>query len=180
MIFYFSGCGNSKHVAETIAAGLNDTLVFIPKAARENRYEYTLAEGERLGFVFPVYAWAPPKLVLDFINKMTVKVPKLVEGPASYTFTAKTTDYASRFRLVFSVCGDADGDNAPFAFINNGDIIIVGAEAGAVLQIVDVLGHVVVSTDVARNVSTGGMAKGVYVLRLINGDDVKTQKIVVD
>ena len=74
MIFYFSGCGNSKHVAETIAAGLNDTLIFIPEAARENRYEYELTEGERLGFVFPIYAWAPPKLVMDFIKKMTVKV----------------------------------------------------------------------------------------------------------
>ena len=81
MIFYFSGCGNSKHAAETIAAGLNDTLVFIPEAAREGRYEYTLAEGERLGFVFPVYSWAPPKLVLDFIQKMIVKVPEPVEGP---------------------------------------------------------------------------------------------------
>ena len=38
MILYFSGCGNSKHVAETLAAGLNDTLIFIPEAACENRY----------------------------------------------------------------------------------------------------------------------------------------------
>lgn len=81
MIFYFSGCGNSKHVAETVAAGLNDTLTFIPEAARENRYDYTLAEGERLGFVFPIYSWAPPKLVLDFVEKMTVKVPELVPEP---------------------------------------------------------------------------------------------------
>ena len=73
MIFYFSGCGNSKHVAETIAAGLNDTLTFIPEAARESRYEYELAEGERLGFVFPIYSWAPPKLVLDFVKKMQLK-----------------------------------------------------------------------------------------------------------
>ena len=57
MIFFFSGCGNSRYVAETLAAGLNDTLVFIPEAAREGRYEYELAEGERLGFVFPIYAW---------------------------------------------------------------------------------------------------------------------------
>jgi len=114
-------------------------------------------------------------------------VPEPVEGPASYTFTAKTTDYASRFRLVFSVCGDADGDNAPFAFINNGNIVIIGAEAGAMLQIVDVLGHVVRSGDAmkckfggANRVSTGGMAKGVYVLRLIEGETVRTQKIVID
>lgn len=83
MIFYFSGCGNSRHVAETIAADLNDTLTFIPEAAREGRYEYTLAEGERLGFVFPIYSWAPPKLVLDFVKKMKVKVPEPVEGPTS-------------------------------------------------------------------------------------------------
>lgn len=70
MIFYFSGCGNSRHVAETLATGLNDRLVFIPEAERENRYEYTLADDELLGFVFPIYSWAPPKLVLDFINKM--------------------------------------------------------------------------------------------------------------
>ena len=100
---------------------------------------------------------------------------------ATYTFTAKTTDYASRFRLVFSVSGDADGDNAPFAFINNGNIIIVGAEAGSTLQIIDVLGRVLVCRDAshASTISTNGMAPGVYVLRLINGDDVKTQKIVI-
>ena len=73
MIFYFSGCGNSKHAAETIAEGLNDTLIFIPEAARENRYKYELAEGERLGFVFPIYAWAPPKLVLDFLQELQLK-----------------------------------------------------------------------------------------------------------
>ena len=73
MIFYFSGCGNSRHAAETIAAGLNDTLIFIPEATRECRYEYELTQGERLGFVFPVYAWAPPQLVLDFLQKLQLK-----------------------------------------------------------------------------------------------------------
>ena len=93
MIFYFSGCGNSKFVAETLAVGLNDNLVFIPEAAREGRYEYELVEGESLGFVFPIYAWAPPKLVLDFIEKL--KVPEPVEGP-NYIYFACT-------------CGDESG-----------------------------------------------------------------------
>ncbi len=101
--------------------------------------------------------------------------------PATYTFTAKTTDYASRFRLVFSVSGDADGDDdAPFAFISNGSIIVSDANADATLQIVDMAGHIIVSADVARNISTNGMAQGVYVLRLIKGDEVKTQRIVVE
>jgi hypothetical protein len=111
---------------------------------------------------------------LHLIDNLTGNDIDLLATP-SYTFTSKTTDYASRFRLVFSVCGDADGDNA-FAFISNGNIIVNGE---GVLQIVDVTGHIVVSTDVARNVSTSRMPAGVYVLRLINGNDVKTQKIVV-
>jgi len=91
MIFYFSGCGNSRHAAETLAAGLNDTLVFIPEAAREGHYDYTLKEGESLGFVFPIYAWGPPKLVCNFVKKMTVKGPEPVEGPTSwYTYFACT------------------------------------------------------------------------------------------
>jgi hypothetical protein len=99
------------------------------------------------------------------------------QGPASYTFEGKTTDYASRFRLVFSICGDANGDNETFAFINNGNIIVNGE---GTLQVIDMAGRVVRSSDVARNVSTTGMVAGVYVLRLINGDDIKVQKIVID
>ena len=94
---------------------------------------------------------------------------------STYTFEARTTDYASRFRLVFSICEDANGDSA-FAFISNGNIIVNGE---GTLQVIDMTGRVVVCTDAARNVSTDGMTSGVYVLRLINGDNVKTQKIVV-
>lgn len=115
---------------------------------------------------------------MHLIDNLTGADVDLLVEP-SYTFEAKTTDYATRFKLVFSVSGDADGGDAPFAFISNGIIIIVGAEVGSVLQIVDVMGRVLVSTDNVCNVSTNGMAKGVYILRLINGDDVRTQKIVV-
>ena len=109
MIFYFSGCGNSKHVAETIAAGLNDTLIFIPEAARENHYEYDLAKGERLGFVFPVYAWAPPKLVLNFIEKMIVKVPEPVEGPTYIYFACTCGDECGCTEKIFRKAVEAKG-----------------------------------------------------------------------
>ena len=97
----------------------------------------------------------------------------------TYTFEAKTTDYASRFKLVF-VGGDANDDET-FAYINNGNIIINEADAcGASLQVVDVTGRVVLSGDAMNRVSTSGMTPGVFVLRLINGDSVKTQKIVIE
>ena len=101
------------------------------------------------------------------------------QGPASYTFTAKTTDYASRFRLVFSASGDACEPSGNFAFISNGNIIVNGE---GTLQVVEVTGRVIVCRDAshASAISTSGMAPGVYVLRLINGNDVKTQKIVIE
>ena len=100
----------------------------------------------------------------------------------SYTFTAKTMDYASRFKLVFLAGKAACEPDAPFAFISNGEIrLLVETTPETSLQIVDMLGRIVVSCrgDVSGNVSTEGMTAGVYVLRLINGDEVKTQKIVV-
>lgn len=42
------------------------------------------------------------------------------------------------------------------------------------------MGHVIVSRDSARHVSTNGMTPDVYVFRLINGENVRTQKIVVE
>jgi hypothetical protein len=99
------------------------------------------------------------------------------QGPASYTFTAKTTDYASRFRLVFSASGDACEPSGNFAFISNGNIIVNG---NGTLQMIDMMGRVIRSTDVARNVSTSGIPAGVYVLRLIEGENVRTQKLVIE
>lgn len=97
---------------------------------------------------------------------------------ASYTFTAKTTDYASRFKLVFSA--DEPSASQPFAFINNGNIIVNGE---GTLQVVDVMGRVIRTIGLSQcgsRITTAGIPIGVYVLRLINDDDVKTQRIVID
>jgi hypothetical protein len=92
-----------------------------------------------------------------------------------YTFTARNDDYASRFKLVFNA--QQGGAEADFAFISNGEIIVTGE---GVLQVIDVMGRVIVSVDGrTRCVPTDGMAPGVYVLRLINGENVKTQKIII-
>lgn len=113
---------------------------------------------------------------LHLIDNMTGNDIDLLASP-SYSFNAETTDYASRFRLVFSASGDADGDNEDFAFVSNNDIIINGE---GTVQVIDMTGRIIVSVDEGtRCIPTAGMTSGVYVLRLINGNDVKTQKIVV-
>ena len=118
---------------------------------------------------------------LHLIDNLTGADVDLLQTP-EYSFEANTTDYASRFRLVFSA-NEMDGSSTgsgTFAFISNGNIIVTGDITGATLQVIDVMGRAIVNTDAVRNVSTNGMQAGVYVLRLINGDDVKTQKIVID
>ena len=84
MIFYYSGCGNSEFIAKSIADALNEQLVFIPEAQRENRFEYSLSEGEKVGFVYPVYSWRPPRLVENFVKNLRLN------GDASYVWTAVT------------------------------------------------------------------------------------------
>ena len=70
MIFYFSGSGNSYATAKKIADATNDTLVNIADAMYQKQFAYTLQTNEKLGFVFPVYAWAPPKIVEQFIQSL--------------------------------------------------------------------------------------------------------------
>ena len=112
---------------------------------------------------------------LHLIDNMTGNDIDLLTNN-SYTFEANVNDYASRFRLMFANCEDAVGDNGAFAYINNGNIVV---NQEGTLQIVDMTGRVVMFGDAKHCVSTSGMVSGVYVLRLIDGDNVKTQKIVV-
>ncbi len=102
---------------------------------------------------------------------------------STYTFNAKVTDYESRFKLVF-VCGDAnddnDGDNETFAFFFNGSWIIAN-EGEATLQVIDLNGRILSSETVNGSVSKSiHAAPGVYMIRLINGNDVKVQKVVIE
>ena len=116
---------------------------------------------------------------LHIIDNLTGNDVDLLATP-SYTFEANTSDFPTRFKLLFApICEDADGDNATFAYISDGNIIVNNANEAS-LQIVDMMGRVVVEGDAMNPVSTSEMTSGVYVLRLINGEKVQTQKIVIE
>ena len=116
-------------------------------------------------------------LILDNLTGADVD---LLVNP-SYTFEAKTSDYASRFRLVFNA-NNSTSENAfePFAFFN-GDSWTVSNMGEATLQVVDMLGRIISSETINGNatVSTANLSTGVYVMRLVNGENLKTQKVVV-
>ena len=75
MIFYFSGTGNSLFAARQIAEAQNEQLVSIAEELQKEGsvLEYEFGGNDLLGFVFPVYAWALPEIVLDFISRIKIR-----------------------------------------------------------------------------------------------------------
>ena len=116
---------------------------------------------------------------LHLVDNLTGNNIDLLTTPC-YTFEAKTSDYASRFRLLFApICEDANADNDNFAYLCDGNIV-VKMEDKASLQILDMTEHVIIEGDTINRIPTSGMDKGMYVLRLITANGVKTQKIVIE
>ena len=116
---------------------------------------------------------------LTLIDNLTGTETNLLACP-SYTFDARTTDYASRFRLVFGYTGIGENSEiANFAYYNGSEWVINGEGS---LQIIDVMGRQHCATELTTancQLSTANLPAGVYMLRLINGNSVKIQKIVV-
>ncbi len=96
MIFYFSGCGNTRWAARQVAAIQKERLVFIPDIVKRKGV-FELHDDEKIGFFFPVYAWAPPKIVCDFIGDLN-----LGNYHGQYLFLILTCgDDVGRTRQVF-------------------------------------------------------------------------------
>ena len=87
MIFYFSGTGNSKWVAGQIAQSIREELLYIPDLIRKGQYEYTLREGERIGFCFPTHGWQPPRIVREFIHRLRLTRPTTREESFCWALT---------------------------------------------------------------------------------------------
>lgn len=90
MIFYFSGCGNTRWAAKQIADVQNEQLIFIPEVMDSN-CAFTLKDDEKIGFLFPVYSWAQPKIITDFIRRLELK------------------NYHGQYLFMVCTCGDDAG-----------------------------------------------------------------------
>ena len=165
----------------------NHTKIYLPQDGKD----YAILYGEALGemplnfeaqengtYTLSFKSQEVEFSYLHLIDNMTGVETNLLNNP-SYTFNAQVTDYASRFRLVYATGSSVDGDS--FGFINSsGNLCIYGIEGSATLQVIDAMGRIV-----SNETFSGSYEKkingstGVYMLRLINGNDVKVQKIVV-
>ena len=70
MIFYFTGTGNSQYAAEYLAEQQRDSVYSIAEELKKSAFPtYELKEGEKVGFVLPVYYYGIPAIVFDFLKR---------------------------------------------------------------------------------------------------------------
>lgn len=71
MIFYFSGTGNSRHIARSIADETSVTAIDICSIDAVHSQLLNKIQSEpSVGFVFPVYSWGVPPIMCDFIKRL--------------------------------------------------------------------------------------------------------------
>ena len=95
MIYYFSGTHNSRYAALRLGSMCEEDVRFIPDTD-----PYTQAidpdNDKTIGFVFPVYAWGVPPIVLDFIKRLPKSMAASINEESVYTWCVAT-------------CGDETG-----------------------------------------------------------------------
>jgi ferredoxin len=81
-VYFFTGTGNSLHLARAIEARLGDCdIIPIYKGA-----DLTVPSGlDRIGFVFPTYYWGLPAMVADFLRSAVFPAQD-----ATYVFAVAT------------------------------------------------------------------------------------------
>ena len=166
----------------------NSTKLYIPQGNKDFAIVRSAAQGEMPvsfrasengTYTIAVEAENVDMNYLHLIDNMTGTDVDLLATP-NYTFEARTNDYTSRFRLVFSAEENgASTDSATFAFFN-GTSWTVSNTGDATLQVVDITGRIVSSETINGNATVSlNQPAGIYMLRLVNGNDVKVQKVVV-
>ena len=115
---------------------------------------------------------------LHLVDNMTGMDVDLLANP-SYTFEANTTDYACRFKLVYKNTTGIEESGEHFAYFNGSEWVI-NNEGDAQLHVIDMTGRIVSNETLNGNATVKvNAAPGVYMLRLVNGNDIKTQKVII-
>lgn len=89
MVFYFSGTGNSEHVARRLAQATGETCVSMADCVDRDEFTFSLCPDERVGFVTPVYFWGLPDIVVRFMDKL--RLTGLHRNFIYHTVTCGTT-----------------------------------------------------------------------------------------
>ncbi len=153
----------------------------VVRSANEGEMPVNFKAGENGTYTISINAENVDVNYLHLIDNMTGADVDLLATP-SYSFEARTNDYESRFRLVFSGNTNVGSSTSSetFAFFN-GNSWVINNEGEATLQVIDMMGRMISSEQIQGSYNNSlNLSAGVYVLRLSNGNTVKTQKVVVD
>ena len=115
--------------------------------------------------------------MVTLVDRFTgIETNMLVED---YHFTAMSNVNTNRFIVKLKVNGQQTTDNSHFVYQSGEDLII---DAEGTVQIIDVMGRVLVSDDVEstnNRINVSGFQNGTYMVRVINGNEVKVEKVVI-
>ena len=140
---------NGKKFALVVNPELSETPISF-KAATDGTYTLTVSS--------PPTSYLSPLTYLHLIDNLTGTDTDLLQNQ-SYTFEAKADDFESRFRLLFSATDNPYNDSTDIE--------------GGVTHVMDVTGRII-GTSIHEH-----LKPGVYILRTVNGNDIKTEKIII-
>ena len=151
----------------------------VVRSINENSTPVSFHAAENGNYTLSINAENVEMEYLHLIDNLTGADVDLLATP-NYSFAARTTDIANRFRLVYATYDDVNENSIePFAFFNGSEWVISN-EGNATLQVIDEMGRMISSETINGNADVNMNATpGVYMLRLVNGENVKVQKVVV-
>lgn len=99
----------------------------------------------------------------------------------TYSFIAKSNENPNRFMIRLDN-SQGTSDNSHFIYISNEELIINNIEGQGFIQIYDILGRPVAEYNVSSsaNIPTASFSDGVYVVRMIDENGIKVQKVIID
>ncbi|MDO4307293.1 MAG: EFR1 family ferrodoxin [Eubacteriales bacterium] len=113
MILYFSGTGNSAFVAKRIASIVRDEVVSINDRIREHSHKKIVSE-KPLVFAVPTYGWRIPRLVEEWICKMTFE-----ENQKAYFVMTCGGDIGNAEKYILKLC-----EKKKFEFMGCAEIVM--------------------------------------------------------
>jgi ferredoxin len=73
MIYYFTGNGNSRWVAQQIADATGDETENMSDYIKGDSMPLHSADYDSIGIVFPIHSWYAPQPVVQFLSRLSVK-----------------------------------------------------------------------------------------------------------
>ena len=134
---------------------------------------YTSPQDTNPEFTYNVYCGpkdgGTDQMTMAFENHPACTVNHTSPVDVKYCVTAlwngKETDFSNTVSLESTGLEDFDDDTEPFQ--------------ATAFQIIDMMGRMVSHGAVSHDIPADNLSPGIYVLRLFNGNDVKTKKIVI-